>query len=213
MGYLVDRYKGTYRLMCEYDKRTNEFPTKLNGTYEDIDVFISCYNDIRIFYKGRGVLTCYIPSLKRGHNLMKQISDQYPNVKLFNIEETDSEVLFDFKSSDDFIIPLFNPKTSAAHRSPFSSKNLPKSSYVIPEEDLVVYKMLTSNFSLENGDWLKLNRLTQDYIKSLANRKNTLEKIKQDMKQKSIKGKEYIHYIGKWNNFIEFLQKELKEEC
>lgn len=211
MSYLIDRYKGTYRLMCEYDKNTNEFPTKLNGTYEDIDVYIDCQKGIKIFYKGHGVLTCYIPSLKKGHNVMATISEQYPNVKLFGIEETDEEVLFDFKASDDFIIPLFNPKISAAHRSPFSVKNLPKSNYIIPEEDLVVYKELTSNFSLENGDWLKLNRITQDYIKSLSNKKNSMDKIKKDMAQKGVRGKEYIHSIGKWKDYIRYVISCLEE--
>ena len=210
MGYLVDRYKGTYRLMCEYDKNTNEFPTKLNGTYEDIDVYIDCAKGTRIFYKGHGVLTCYIPSVKRGHNLINQIKEQYPNVELLYIEETDGEILFDFKSSDDCIIPIFNPKTSAASRSPFSSKNLPKSNYYIPEDDIAKYKNITKDFSLENGDWLKLNRITNNFINSLANKKNNKDKIKKDMLQKGLKGKEYIHSIGKWEDYIKYINKCLE---
>ena len=36
------------------------------------------------------------------------------------------------------------------------------------------------------------------------------EDIKADMALKCLKGKEYIHSIGKWNEYIDYLRKELK---
>lgn len=38
------------------------------------------------------------------------------------------------------------------------------------------------------------------------------ENIKSDMKLKGLKGKEYIHSIGKWNDYVNYLEKELEKE-
>ena len=41
---------------------------------------------------------------------------------------------------------------------------------------------------------------------------NKWEDIKADMIAKGLKGKEYIHSIGKWNDYIDYLRKELREK-
>lgn len=51
--------------------------------------------------------------------------------------------------------------------------------------------------------------MTKKYIKSLVTKKYTLDNIKADMRLKGLKNKEYIHSIGKWNEYIKFLQKEI----
>ena len=56
---------------------------------------------------------------------------------------------------------------------------------------------------------LALTHSTNNFIKSLATKKNTYENIKADMKLKGLKGKEYIHSIGEWDNYINYLEKEL----
>lgn len=246
MSYLTEKYKGKYRLKCEYNQLTNDFNRKLNGTYEDIDVYIDCSNNIKIFYYGKGILSAYIPSLGRGHNIIKGIYSEFVNdiesssyitiserqdkdgnmiqIKLYNyaalykdkelnkiitnIEDTDEEVLFRFHSSKmEQLEKYFKPKTSAASRSPFSTKNLPKSDYIIPDEDLDTYKNIVSEIPKE--DVLIITHTTNNYIKSLVTKKNTLENIKADMKLKGLKGKEYIHSIGQWNKYIKYLKENL----
>lgn len=49
MGYLTTKYKGKYRLKCEVDKVTNDFPKTLKGTYEDADVYIIAALVIKYF--------------------------------------------------------------------------------------------------------------------------------------------------------------------
>lgn len=125
-----------------------------------------------------------------------------------SITESDEEVLFRFKwDMMDKFEKYFKPKTSAASRSPFSSKNLPKSNYEIPEEDINEYKKVVSKLPKEEA--LKLGYMTKDFIKTLVNRKNKLEDIKADMKKKCLKNKEYIHSIGKWNDYIKYLEKNI----
>ena len=103
------------------------------------------------------------------------------------------------------------PKTSGANISPFSSKNLPRNkTYKIPDEDLVDYKELVSN--LPQNQLLLLGKYAISFLQSLATKKNTLENIKADMALKGLKSKEYIHSIGKWDEYIGYLNKKLEDE-
>ena len=58
-------------------------------------------------------------------------------------------------------------------------------------------------------DILTITHNTNNFIKSLATKKNSMENIKADMKLKGLKGKKYIHSIGQWDNYINYLRKEL----
>lgn len=207
---MIDKFKGIYRLKCDYDLRTNDYNRKLNGTLEDMDIYVTCQYGNKVFHYGRDVLQAYIPSLQRGHNIIKTIQQIEPNI-IFNIEETDSEVLFRFKYVNfNKIIPLLKPKTNGANISPFSSKNLPKNKdFKIPEEELVTYKQIVQRVPKERI--LTLTHSTNDFIKSLATKKNPIENIKADMKLKGLKGKEYIYSIGKWNEYLNFLYKIISQ--
>lgn len=199
-----------YRLKCPYDKSTNTFARKLDGTFEDIDVYINCQYGNKVFSFGHGILQAYIPSIIRGHNIIKYISEHFGKEIIFDIEESDSEVLFKFKAKyDDNIIPLLKPKTNGANISPFSSRNLPKSEYKIPDEDFNVYKNIVDKIPRERI--LALTHMTVNYIKSLATKNNKYDDIKADMALKGLKGKEYIHSIGKWNDYINYINKHLQE--
>ena len=128
---------------------------------------------------------------------------------IFGLEETDSEVLFKFKYVDsDKIIPLMKPRTSGANISPFSSKNLPRNKdYKIPDEDFIIYKKIIEN--IPQNQLLSITHTTEKFIKSLSTKRNPIENIKADMKLNGLKGKEYIHSIGKWNDYIKYMEKNL----
>lgn len=207
-SYLIDKFKGIYRLKVPYDFKTKDYNRKLNGTLEDIDVYIDCMNNVKIFYYGSSILQAYIPSLGRGHNVIKAINE-IDSSMIFDIEETDSEVLFKFKYiNSDKIIPLLKPKTSGSNISPFSNKNLPRNKeFKIPDEDLNLYKEIVSKIPQERI--LAITHSTNNFIKSLATKKNPIENIKADMKLKGLKGKEYIYSIGEWNNYINYLKENL----
>lgn len=208
MSYLIDKYKGKYRLLCEYDKNTNDFARKLNGTYEDIDVFVSCYNNIRVYHYSGNILQAYIPSIGRGRNIVLAIQKINPNI-LYDIEETDAEILFKFRYSDsEIIMPLLKPKTSGANISPFSSKNLPKNKdYKIPDEDLLKYKSIVEK--IPKNRILELTHITNSFLKSFVTKKKSWDSIRSDMRIKGLKGKEYIHSIGKWDSYIKYLQERI----
>lgn len=102
---------------------------------------------------------------------------------------------------------FLKPKTSGAGISPFSSKNLPKTKYSIPDEDLKPYQEIVEKVGRER--LLELTHATNRYIKTLATKKNTIENIKADMALKGLKGKNYIHSIGKWEDYIKYLNKNI----
>ena len=249
-SYLISHYKGKYRILCDICKDTNDFPKKLDGTYEDIDCYITCEKGIKIFHYGRGILNCYIPSIKQGRNILrffyrdninesntstsvneytiekdgKEINMRKETISIidenlfreelnnnkfiFDIYETDEEVLFKFKAANmELLEKYLNPKTSGANISPFSVKNRPKSSYNIPDEDLVIYKKIVENLGQDN--MFLLGRYVKNFLQSLITKKNTYEDIKADMALKGLKGKEYIHSIGKWNEYIKYLEEQL----
>lgn len=120
-------------------------------------------------------------------------------------------MLFKFNAKyDDKVIPLLKPRTNGSNISPFSTKNLPKNtSYKIPDEDLVSYKNIVAKIPQKR--LIAITHICNNFIKSLATKKNPTEKIKADMALKGLKPKEYIHSMGYWDKYIKYLSKELKE--
>lgn len=208
--YLLKHYKGKYRLKVPIDMSTNDFPKKINGNYENIDCYIDCMNDIKIFYYGHGILQAYIPSIGRGHNILKNL-EEIDKSLIFDIEETDSEILFKFKYiNSDSIIPLLKPKISGANISPFSLKNLPRNKdFKIPDDKLTQYKQIVSKISPDK--LLTIGRMTNSFLQTLVTKKNTWENIKADMRLKCVKGKEYIYIIDKWDEYLKYLNDKITE--
>ena len=211
MSYMIDKFKGVYRLKVPYNLATNQFSRKLNGAFEDIDIYIDCQYGNQVTHYGGSILQAYVPSLIRGHNIIKSINEINSDL-IFDIEETSQEILFKFNYKDsDKIIPLLKPKTNGANISPFSSKNLPRNKdYKIPDEEFSDYKEIVTKIPPERI--LTLTHSTNNYLKSLATKKNTWDNIRADMKLKGLKGKEYIHSIGKWSEYIKYLRKEI-DKC
>lgn len=159
-----------------------------------------------MFHYGRDILQAYIPSIGRANNIVKEID---PNI-IFDIERTDVEVLFKFRYvNSDKIIPLLKPRTTGCNISPFSSKNRPKSNFTLPDDKLEEYKKITASIPYEKR--LSIGHITKAYLQTLVTKKNTWENIKSDMRLKCVKGKEYIYMIDKWNEYLKYLEDEIKE--
>lgn len=129
---------------------------------------------------------------------------------IFNIEETDSEVMWRFYDKNiELMTKYMQPQTSGASISPFSTRNLPKQKYEINADDLRVYKKITD--SIPKEDLLTLSHLTKRFISEIMSKnkayKNT--NIKQVMKKNMLKGKEFIHSEGFWNEYLEFITKNI----
>lgn len=188
------------------------FPREYTGFFAENDVFIDCYKDCKIFHYGNRILEYYCPSLGRGHNIIKAIKSQFQGEEniIHNIVETDEEILFRFNAKDmERLEPFLKPKTSGASISPFSSRNLPKNKdYKIPDEESLQYKNIIEKIGKKHI--IELTHMTNNFIKNLARTDSEMENIKLDMAQRGLSGKNYIHSIGMWNEYINYIRKELK---
>lgn len=215
MAQYLLKFKGKYRILPELDLGTNDFPRDKNGEIakEYDDIYITCQYGNRIYNYGKGILYAYIPSIGRGRNIRKALDEQ--GISYTDYNETDEEVEFRFKAKDiEPIATLLKAKTNGAGISPFSKKNLPKAKNVeIPLDEIERYKVISSK--VEKGDLLILHRLTSTFLDTVlqkAIRKSTKDfDYKVDMKSLCMARqiKEYIYLKGMWNEYLEYMEKEI----
>ena len=229
--YLL-KYKGQYRIKPNLDLQLNDVPRNDDGSIDPSydDIYIKCANGSQIYHFGRSILVAYIPSIGRGHNILIAIAKELKLIDedtksrdygtlysilnkdktVFDIMENDEEIEFKFNAKNiELIAKYMKPQTSGADISPFSTRNLPKLSYTIPNEDLRDYLEITNRIPKEDK-WL-ISRITNEFMNNILS-KNTLYKtitMKTDMRKKMLKGKEYIHSMGSWDEYIKYLKKEL----
>lgn len=219
MNYLM-RYKGKYRLLPQLDQNTNDFPRDIDGSIDDTDIYISCQHGCKIFLYGHinntkpVWLQAYIPSINRGHKIVKTLKEK--NVILVDYKENDEEVEFKFKASDiDIVAELMKAKVAGADISPFSVRNLPKSDVEIPMVEITKYKEITN--VIQKGDLLIISRLTNSFLDDILQkslRKSTKDKsydYKLDIRKMKMARqiKEFIYIKGLWNDYLDYLEKEI----
>lgn len=219
--YLMTNYKGKYRVLCELDESTNDFPRDVDGNIDDgAGLYIPCKYDGKIYAYGRNgkymQLCAYIPSLKRGHNIIKQMKKL--KIEYHDVDETDEEVTFLFPSTEiDKVAELVGAKTYGANISPFSTRNLPQTKVEIPSEQMQEYKKITSR--LDKKDMLVIKNVNNNFLNEIL-AKRLREKGKRkpfdfrsDQKQMGLSRdtKGYIFIKGLWADYIEYLDKKVNE--
>ena len=168
----------------------------------------------------------------RGHNILKALGERLCGFDIKSIKidykplydsllsegtikhimENDEEIEFRFHAKNiELIAEYLKPQTSGASISPFSTKNLPKSDYTIPADELSLYKDLTAGISKE--DIIIISQATRRFIsdKIAKSKQYKLKNVRSEMRKSMLKGKEFIHYSGFWNQYIEYLKKELNK--
>lgn len=209
----------------------------IDPSYEDI--YIICKNQCKIYHYGGNVLEAYIPSLQRGRNILKQLyvncvnsnlesfyefsienNKKFDYEKLYekliqvnlilSIQETDEELLFKFKNKYiDEICKVMQAKTSGASISPFSVKNLPTNKkYHISMEEINEYREITA--CVNKVDSLVISQVTRQFLSEVVPKKKRNIDVNRDMRLKMLKGKEYIHSIGLWKEFMKYLKDKLQ---
>lgn len=211
-GYLVNHYKSIYRIMPVIDKSTNDFARDCTGKIDKDNVYIACYYDIKIWHYGGSKLIAYIPSLQRGHNIIKSLKKAGVNV--FDCDDSDEEVIFKFDASDIETVTLFiKPKTSGAGISPFSSKNLPKANVDIPENKLAKYKSLISKLdnplAIRGFNTSFLDNILAKKLRPKGKRKPFDYKSDQKAMKLSHDVKGYIYAKGMFDDYLDYLEKEI----
>lgn len=233
MNYYLSKYVGKYRLKAIIDPYTNDFLRDYDGEFETGDIYIKCNNDIQIKYYGKGTLICYVPSVMRGHNILKKMATElgfdletYGNPfnyeKLYDdlistktlsyVSETDEEMVWKFKDKYlELMFKFITPQTYGASISPFSPKNLSTRDYEIDSKDAKEYSDIMN--SLDQKGKLAIGRFTVKFIKEVIpqnHRKYKNKDMEILMRKEQLRGKEYIHFIGFWDEFIKYIKRELK---
>lgn len=207
-NYLYRKYYGKYRILAHLDNNTNDFPRDDKGNVDTDDFYIPCAKGAMIYHYGHNILATFIPSLIKGRNLVKLCDEN--NIKISHIIEGDGELSFRFNAKDiDFIANYLKAKTSGKDVRPLSIKNLPKSNYNIPYENMQEYKQITGQLSKE--DILIISKVTNCFLYEIMQKKYKDIDIKKDIKKKMMARqiKEYIHSMGEWNNYLDYLQREI----
>ena len=225
-GYLR-KYVSKFRVKADYDLLTNDFPRDEIGNIDSSfdDFYIPCANNGKIRHYEQNILK-QIYEDKIGNldkykttKLLKEkeiTSYDYEEIykKLLNkqilvhIDELDFEGEFRFKTDMmNYIANLVGARTSGANISPFSTKNLPKEKYNIPTRDLNKYKKIIKPIDkiVLLAHWIKQ---FDDVIQ--AKKGNTYD-INAERKLSCLSGKEYIHSIGLFDDYLEFLQDKVSE--
>lgn len=243
--YLTRKFKGKFRVRAEYDHDTGDFFRDSEGNLEEsfCDFYINGKNGIKIVHGHRDVLGCYIPSKARGMNILRQIysdnidkkvpnnaKEKYldtickalvDNKVLVSCEVLDFEAVFEFKAAMiDYIDSLVGLETKGSNIPPFSTKNLPKTKYTIPEDDLKLYddaikhlpkkEVVVKDKTRVMVDGLLIKNLNLEFDKVITKSQPKGFDINADRKLKGLNGKNYIHSFGPemWNKYCEFLSKK-----
>lgn len=196
-GYLR-RYVGTYEVRADYDEDTNDFPRLIDGTLDPSfdDYYIKCQNGIKIRHATGSILSCYIPQIKRGTNILKEVQDI-----ILSSDVLDGEVYFTFPANEvDRVAKLCKVCTKGKNIQPLSPKTLSKHKGVVPKEEMQRYKKICDEF---NGERIQLAHMILNANKEFTKRLS--ENYKQDMKMLKLDFRSYLWHIKKWDEYIEFL--------
>lgn len=182
----------------------------------EVDEYMSVFKTRKIITRNDKQIETTSVSYKCNiQNIYNQLVDRGIFAKIY---ESDSEVFaqFDDKLLDngDFE-KYFNPSTSGAGISPFSTKNIKKNDYLIPEIDLALYNKTLAKLDVtkESGKLIQLvhvNRKFDDYIVNKLSVKKQIYDIKSAKREANIGAKEFIHSIGMWSDYLKFLEMEIK---
>jgi hypothetical protein len=220
----LEKFIGTYRVKACLDLATNDFIRTEHGNIDPTfgDFYIPCKANCEIRDALDGELMAYIPSIGRGHNVVKDIQAKYGNATIYNIEETDGEVLFFFNIKDmEKIASIMKPMTNGASIRPFSVKNLPKPLYEIPQADIDKYlesiKNLPKNRITLHGvvrevaNGLLIKQITLKFDEEIPKYKGKKYDVNAARKESGLRGKDFVHSIGLWNEYLEYLEQWQQE--
>lgn len=219
-NYLTSHYKGKYRVKAHYDLSTNDFVRDAEGELDDSfgDFYLSGRSGIEIKHGVGSELACYVPKLQLGNNILKSyyekmigdygkksvpiIVAELMEKKYVNgcdILSTEVFFTFDAKYLDD-LAPIVKLKTAGATISPFSVRNLPRKPYTIPQKDMDKYKKAKGDLT-----GLQISRLQDAFISERCDKD-----FKTKMKKEMLKAIQYIHKIGLWDDYCEWIKENNK---
>jgi len=210
--YLSKNYLGKYRVKTHaMDLDTGDFPRLETGEIdpEIDDEYIKCTKgEIRASYRqtrGIDVLCWYTESGQTGRNVYAEVKEKYPDIWLEPDDNGSCDFLLYFDAQDiEKIAKIVKPNTAGASIRPYSTKNIvPEEKYVIPDDDLKKYNDITEDMEDRLIKMQFGKSVIADYI-TMIDKAYPKKNYAQAFKNTILKSKEFIHSIGKWDDFIKY---------
>lgn len=215
MQYYLSKYVGKYRIMAEIDQSTGDFCRDKRGNFNnENDIYIKCVDGIRVWYIGGDVLQVYIPSKRKGENLLKTFKKENVYSLIFDTETTDEEMLFKVNDGDlENIISYLKPYTNGASIQPFSPRNLKQGNkqQVKCLNSAQIEDFATISARIPSDGKFLLVQLNRQFIESILCEKLKMNRkeIMDEIKSLNMKQADYFCHKGFWNEYIEFLNEEI----
>ena len=214
--YLINKYKGKYRVRAHYDQQTKDFVRDDDGNLEESfgAFYLSGRSGIEVKHGTGSELACYIPKLQLGNNILKAYYDSVIGNRgdksvdkivselkgggyVNDVDILSTEIFFTFDADHlDTLAPIIKLKTSGASISPFSTRNLPKKPYTIPKADMDKYKKAKDGLS-----GLDIARLNKEFIAE-----NFDSDFKTNLRKEMLKPIQYFHRHGYWDKYCKFIK-------
>lgn len=222
MSNFLRRYVGTYRVKAHYDLETNDYPKDYDGVVDTSfdDYYISCQRGGEIKHISyTSNLAYYNENITKVYAILKNIikyelgieANTRADVEKYmgklklvtNIDLMDSEGWFEFKAENiEELAKFLKIHTNGNKISPLSHKNLPKTPYNIPQEDLGTYKEITSRIA---GEKINKMRIISD-INSGFKQEVIGNDYYAEQRKAGLGFKEFVHSKGLWDKYLEYTE-------
>lgn len=209
----LEKYVGTYCVRAELDPDTNDYPRDSKGNIYDTfeDLYIPCRkgiikstyeNDLLVIYFLGGIAS------KNG------VASEFDNNNIWYKDESvgSDGILFFHESDIEKVAKIIVPKTKGKKISPLSSRATNKicTQYIIPENELKKYTDITDKLKLSQIDKMQfLRKVAKDFESVVQRKKGSDFNITKQRKENGLRPKEFYHFIGMWDEYLDFVQGEM----
>lgn len=206
--YLL-KYVGKYRVEAEI---IDDFPRNKEGEIEESfdDLFIPCtYGVIKHTYAGNDILcVCMYDRQSMGIKIEKRIKEAFPQIEI-ECEAACNDYYIYFNANDiEKIATIIKPRTKGKNIDPFDmavkeiKKKIitkTKNNYEIPVKDQNALYSITRSMTDRSAKMKFFKTYSSRYIEKIGR--------EVDFNKSPLKIKQFIHSIGEWNNYVDFIQK------
>ena len=211
----LEKFVGTYRVLPQltYD---GDVPRESNGcinkTFEDL--YIPCQRgEIRHTYRPGILVWVCLDRIGQGRGVYRAIVEKYPKLEL-EYEEVGDDVLIYFNENDiKKIATIVKPRTVGAKIQPFAKRNLSKNAlaeYKIPEEDNLKLTKILDQLD-KNQKMVFSKKCIKEFDAVIVKKKGKNYDVIKERDESGLKPKMFIHSIGLWDDYIKFINKEIKK--
>lgn len=209
----LEKYVGTYCVRAELDPDTNDYPRDSKGNIYDTfeDLYIPCRKGIiKSTYENDLLVIYFLDSIGTKNNVISEFDE---NKIWYRDESAGSDgVLFFHESDMNKVAKIIVPKTKGRKISPLSSRATSRQcgQYIIPEDELKKYTDITDKIELDNiGKMQLLRKIAKDFESIVLKEKGSDFDITKQRKENGLRPKEFYHFIGMWDKYLDFVQGEM----